>query len=286
MKNQKIIMILNKTFAMTSTLLLIFSGFSCAENVILTGDSDYTFTMPDYNLDFMAESQVIKPWGGGGWWWGWGWWWWGWWWIVPDDHDISEDPVTESSWTNVDNLSGHNSADSYTVDRSKFDPNYSDEMNEAYQYAYSRKITTMDTIDKADMWWNLTRIAMAKMLSQYAINELWLKPDKTRQNKFADVSGSLDSQYNNWVTLAYQLWFMWINMPNNKFRPFDNVTRAEFVTALSRMKYWTSDWEYAWTPQFYKNHMDLLAKLWVITNTDPAMLELRWYVMIMLMRAR
>jgi hypothetical protein len=30
-------------------------------------------------------------------------------------------------------------------------------------------------------------------------------------------------------------------MPNNKFRPDDEVTRAEFATALSRMLYQTSD---------------------------------------------
>jgi hypothetical protein len=30
-------------------------------------------------------------------------------------------------------------------------------------------------------------------------------------------------------------------MPNNKFRPNDEVTRAEFVTALSRMIYNTQD---------------------------------------------
>ncbi|MBR7037006.1 S-layer homology domain-containing protein [bacterium] len=30
-------------------------------------------------------------------------------------------------------------------------------------------------------------------------------------------------------------------MPNNRFRPNDEVTRAEFATALSRMIYKTSD---------------------------------------------
>ena len=30
-------------------------------------------------------------------------------------------------------------------------------------------------------------------------------------------------------------------MPDNKFRPFDLVTRAEFATALSRMLYSTPD---------------------------------------------
>jgi len=189
-------------------------------------------------------------------------------------------------WEDWDDLDEkrHNAAEEVEYDILKFDPNYSDEMNQAYQYSYANGITTMDSIDKADMRWSLTRVAMAKMLSKYAINVLWMVPDMTRQNKFVDVSNRLDLQYDSWVTLAYQLWIMWINMPNNKFRPYDLVPRSEFVTALSRMKYNTSDGQYAWTSEFYRNHMDLLEKLWIVTNTDSKMLEVRWYVMLMLLR--
>lgn len=74
---------------------------------------------------------------------------------------------------------------------------------------------------------------------------------------------------------------MWINMPENKFRPYDTVTRAEFVTALSRMKYWTKDGK----DVYYSTHMNLLRDLWIITVTDPTLNETRWYVMLMLMRS-
>ncbi len=126
---------------------------------------------------------------------------------------------------------------------------------------------------------------MAKMLSQYAITVRWMKPDETKNNKFKDVPDKLNSDYDNWVTLAYQLWIMWQNMPNNRFRPNDEVTRAEFVTALSRMLYNTSDWEYKFTSKYYTHHMDKLQIEWIVTNTDPNMKERRWYVMIMLMRS-
>ena len=239
-----------------------------------------------YTAEFRATA-VTKPSNG---WWGWG----GGWWWAPKAEDKCENCTWECvDWVCVENSgtweiewSWHNSAEEFIADRTKFNKDYSDEMNEAYQYAFQNKITTMDSIEKAYMEWNLTRIAMAKMLSQYAINVLWKTPDTTRYNKFADVSDALDAEYDSWVTLAYQLWIMWINMPNNRFRPDDYVPRSEFVTALSRMKYNTSDWEYAWTPEFYKNHMGLLSRLWIITNTNPTMLELRWYVMIMLMRAK
>ena len=45
-------------------------------------------------------------------------------------------------------------------------------MNNAYTFAYNNKITTINTIEQADMNGPLTRIAMAKMLSYFAINVL------------------------------------------------------------------------------------------------------------------
>ncbi len=162
---------------------------------------------------------------------------------------------------------------------------YSPEFQEAYEFAHEKWITTMSTIQKADMNGKLTRIAMAKMLSQYAINILWKTPDISNTKKFDDVSDKRNADYDNGVTLAYQLWIMWQNMPWNNFRPDDEVTRAEFATALSRMIYWTSDWVYKSTDKYYTNHMSKLVKEWIITKDDPKMKELRGYVMIMLMRS-
>ena len=158
---------------------------------------------------------------------------------------------------------------------------FTEEFQEAYNFAHSKWITTMPTIQSAQMDGKLTRIAMAKMLSYYAINVLWQKPDETRINKFNDISEKLDAQYDNGVTLAYQLWIMWINMPDNKFRPDDEVTRWEFGTALSRMIYKVVDWK----DKYYSTHLAKLMEEWIITNDNPKMKELRGYVMIMLMRS-
>lgn len=160
--------------------------------------------------------------------------------------------------------------------------NYSQELQDAYNFAYQNKITTMDSIDKADMNWWLTRIAMAKMLSQYAINVLWKKPDISRQTIFIDVSKNLDNDYNNGVTLAYQLWIMWIWI--NEFRPFDNVTRAEFWTALSRVLYWD---KYEWWSHYYTNHLNALKSAGIMTQIVNAesTKEIRGWVMLMLMRS-
>ena len=156
---------------------------------------------------------------------------------------------------------------------------YTVEFNNAYEFARRAWITTTDSIEKANMNWSLTRIAMAKMLSNYAMNILWKVPSNSIVPKFPDVSQKMDDDYWWAVSLAYQLWIMWKWI--NKFRPNDIVSRAEFWTALSRMLYWTPDWEW----NYYSTHLDKLHKEWVISNTNPNLKELRWYVMIMLMRS-
>ena len=171
----------------------------------------------------------------------------------------------------------------------KWDPSevqnngYTREMNNAYKFAHDNWITTTKSIEKAKMNSPLTRIAMAKMLSNYAINVLWKEPDVSKWTvKFNDVTDKQNKNYDNAVTLAYQLWIMWQNMKNNNFRPNDEVTRAEFATALSRMLYWTNDGQ--WNANYYEPHIAKLNNEWIINNTNPKTKEKRWYVMIMLMR--
>ena len=153
------------------------------------------------------------------------------------------------------------------------------EQVKAYFWAYDNWITTMDSFWKANVQWWLTRVAMAKMLSQYAINVLWKKPANVVVPKFWDVSRELDEEYDNGISLSYQLWIMWIWI--DKFRPNDAVTRAEFATALSRLLYSTPDGK----PNYYSTHLDKLKQEWIITNVDPSLKEMRWYVMLMLMRS-
>ena len=156
---------------------------------------------------------------------------------------------------------------------------YTVEMNNAYEFAHRLGITTTNSIENANMWWELTRIAMAKMLSQYAINVLKSKPDTLKETDFTDVDEKLNQKYDNWVKLAYQLGIMgvWIK----RFRPYDPVTRAEFATALSRMLFWLKDGKDA----YYTTHINKLFVEWIIGNKDPDLQELRGYVMLMLMRS-
>ena len=157
---------------------------------------------------------------------------------------------------------------------------YSKEMNDAYEYAHNNWITTINSIEKAKMNSPLTRIAMAKMLSYFAINVLGQKPDTSKWTPiFNDVTNNLNKQYNNAVTLSYQLWIMWQNIKNNNFRPNDKVTRAEFATSLSRLLFSTPDGQ-----PYYTTHLKKLKQEWILTIDDPKIIEKRWYIMLMLMR--
>jgi len=168
-----------------------------------------------------------------------------------------------------------------------FATNYSMEERAAYDYAFQNGITTMNSIDDANIEWNLTRIAMAKMLSNYAINALWLKPDTSKNCYFSDISSSLDYQYDNWVTKACQLWLMgvWID----KFYPNWKVTRAEFGTVLSRAlnaKDTTKLNRMNGVIPYYSEHLNYLKDKWIMNDiSNPTSFEHRWRVMLMLMRA-
>lgn len=200
--------------------------------------------------------------------------------IKKDTTTTETDKTTEKEDTDNDvPLATENNSDTPTNPSEVLDNWFTKEQNDAYKFAFENWITTMEDIEKADMEGWLTRVAMAKMLSQYAINILKKTPDTNKECKFSDVTEELDAQYNNWVTLSCQLWIMgvWIT----EFRPNDEVTRAEFGTALSRMIYGTADWEWA----YYKPHLEILKQLWIITNDNPELKELRGYVMIMLMRS-
>ena len=249
-------------------------------------DCDIPETMPAENKTIHAKWTKIddKPSGWSSWW---GSKWWG---------SKATDSQTNTHWSADNEQSDDDSDNLDGLEVINYNPDLPDnqqtlsdgltpEMHEAYKWAYKNEITTKPTILEADMYGPLDRISMAKMLSTYAIKILWMTPDTGRVNQFADVTPEMDAEFNNWVTLAYQLWIMWINMYNNEFRPFDLVPRSEFGTALSRMLYQLSDWEYEKTDEFYIPHFNKLSAEWIMTVLDPTIEELRWYVMIMLMRS-
>ena len=156
---------------------------------------------------------------------------------------------------------------------------YSSELQQAYNWAYKNGITTMSSIEKANMKWNITREEMAKMISNYAVNILWKTPDTTKTCLFLD--SNINPGLVSFVTKSCQLWLMgqWVT----SFRPKDSVTRAEFWTVLSRALRWDKN---EWWSTYYENHLKALKSEWIMTKINsPMSKEVRGYVMLMLMRS-
>lgn len=157
---------------------------------------------------------------------------------------------------------------------------YSPEMQQAYNWAYWNGITTMSSIEKANMNWNITREEMAKMISNYTINILWKSPDTTKSCLFSD--SNINPNLLSSVIESCQLWLMgqWVI----SFRPKDSVTRAEFWTVLSRALRWNKN---EWWITYYQNHLKALKSEWIMNNiSSPMNKEVRGYVMLMLMRSQ
>lgn len=158
---------------------------------------------------------------------------------------------------------------------------FTDEINNAYLYAYNLGITSSPTILWADIEGKLIRSHMAKMMVNYAVKVMWLKPDTTKTCSFGDIENQ-NTELKEYIKLSCQLGLMWIGMTD--FDPDVIVTRAQFGTILSRTLY---DTQYEGGALYYTNHLAALKALWIMTKIDNAELinEIRWYVMLMLMRA-
>ena len=163
---------------------------------------------------------------------------------------------------------------------------YTAELNLAYLYAYNMWITSMDNILDANMKWNLIRSHMAKMLVERAANVKWLEVNTEITCDFDDIDSLQWQDLYDFVIEACQMWLMWIDSmwnPADNFNPDQLVTRAQFGTVLSRAIW--GDY-YNWASPYYVDHLSALNAVSIMNNiSDPYMLELRWYVMLMLLRA-
>ena len=128
---------------------------------------------------------------------------------------------------------------------------------------------------------NYSRKRQKKQIFDYFFPEVKKIAINTwRQCNFDDIQDQ-SQEMRTYIQLACQLGIMWVGMQS--FVPDWIVTRAEFWTVLSRVLYGDmyNDWEF-----YYSNHLKILKDNWIITNDDPTLEELRWYVMLMLMRAK
>ena len=165
------------------------------------------------------------------------------------------------------------------VNNSSYSNNYSTEFNNAYQFAFNNKITTMPSIEEANMNWEIIRAEIAKMLANW-VKSLGRTPDASKSCSFKDISW-VQWDLNTAIIEACQLGIMWQWI--TEFRPFDKITKWEVSTAVSRIiRGNKNDW---WDP-FYWKHMNALKDAWVIPDlSNPEINEIRWNVMVTLMKA-
>jgi len=153
------------------------------------------------------------------------------------------------------------------------------EQIKAYYWALNNWMTTQQTVKSANLWWYITREEMAKMISNFATNILWKTPDTTKTCLFLD--SNINPELVPFVTKSCQLWLMgqWVS----SFKPKNPVTRAEFWTILSRALRWNKN---EWWSTYYENHLKALKTEWIMNKINTPMdKEIRWYVMLMLMRS-
>ncbi len=113
------------------------------------------------------------------------------------------------------------------------------ELQSAYQFAYSNDITTMASLAQARMCDGVIRAELAKMISNYAINVLGKTPNTDIDCTFNDMREQPQDLQEAVITVC-QLGLMGLDSagkPAASFNPKQTVTRAIFGTAFSRLLY-------------------------------------------------
>ena len=155
------------------------------------------------------------------------------------------------------------------------------EINTAYLYAHNLGIVSSPTVLWADIEGKLIRSHMAKMMVNYAVKVMWLTPDTTKTCSFDDI-GSQTPELQSYIKLSCQLGLMWIGVTS--FDPEATITRAQFGTILSRTLFGE---KYSNGKLYYTNHLQALKDAGIMNDiSNPEWKkEIRWYVLLMMMRA-
>ena len=178
---------------------------------------------------------------------------------------------------------------SYSIDRqtaSITKSPYTPEINSWYLWAYQYGITTMSTIQQANIEGKLTRKDMAKMISSFALNVLNKEASTGDNCLFSDID-TLSREAQSYIIVSCKLGLMGYDS-NGKtvkkiFNPLAEVDRAQFGTILSRLL--RGNLNNQTGTAYYQKHLEALKVNGIMTKTsNPTMKELRWNVFLMLQR--
>ncbi len=158
---------------------------------------------------------------------------------------------------------------------------YSQEQQEAYQWAYKYGITTQPTIEDAKMDSPLTRQAFSKMVVNYLENVVWIEQSTSNSCYFPDEN-KITNGLVPYAKKACAYEIMWSNGKN--FKPTDTIDRAQLWTVFSRILWWNLyDVGWKW---YYIYHVNALQTAWIMHNIKNVVWvsAKRWDVMIMFKR--
>ena len=158
---------------------------------------------------------------------------------------------------------------------------FTQEQQEAYNWAYKYWLTTQPSIEAARMNSPLTRQAFAKMVVSYIENVIWVRQSASNSCSFPDEE-KITKDLVPYVrkTCGYQI--LWTNGKN--FSPTQFVERAQLWTVLSRILWWDKhDVEGKW---YYIYHVNALQNAGIMNDIKnvKGVTAKRWDVLVMFKR--
>ena len=167
---------------------------------------------------------------------------------------------------------------------------YTNELNQAYDFAYSFNITTINPCTQVRMYDTLIRKDMAKMMVNFALkvlNRQDIYVDNSNCENYTDISSETPDM-KIYIETACKLGLMGLDSdgvtPLSSFNPYGIVTRAQFGTVLSRILRGTDNSAHGSAP-YYQQHLSALKQAGIMNNiNNPKMKEVRGRVFIMMNR--
>jgi cysteine-rich repeat protein len=210
------------------------------------------------------------------------------WWPVSSEQQNSSEEIQENDPQSLPYATPNNQQEPLDEEWSS---TQAKQFADVYTWAKENWLTTMQTEEEARMYDELTRGELAKMITNFVRNVLgraYTADPLCDASVFAD-NGTWDDELRSYITQACSLGLMGRRNGDGgtieNFRAYDLVSRAEFATVMSRVLYgnqYNGDGSEDW----YRAHLDALYSWEYMDeeNTDISSPEVRWIVMLLMMR--
>lgn len=158
------------------------------------------------------------------------------------------------------------------------------ELVKAVLRMYINGLTKFNIVEEFNPNWYLTREQASKFYVQFSTTNLWKTYDPNIVANFDDIYNA-DPSLQTFISLAYNFGlFKWSNW---KFKPFDNLSKAQALAVAIRAKYWFQNETYS---ERYSQYFALAKTYWLIDglgfeySTLDSVDITRWEIAIILYR--